>query len=60
MSRRIEACIVDGGGNDFFFKSESCTKDVQRSVPFTVGPRSVELVDTPGFSDTNGDPEKDR
>lgn len=44
----------------FFFKSESCTKDVQRSVPFTVGPRSVELVDTPGFSDTNGDPEKDR
>jgi predicted GTPase len=32
---------------------ESCTLDVQTSVPFELDGRKVTLVDTPGFDDTN-------
>lgn len=31
---------------------ESCTNEVQTSVPFSVGGRQVLLLDTPGFDDT--------
>ncbi|KAL4062203.1 P-loop containing nucleoside triphosphate hydrolase protein [Scleroderma yunnanense] len=31
---------------------ESCTNEVQTSIPFTVGGRQVLLLDTPGFDDT--------
>ncbi|KAG6333804.1 hypothetical protein ID866_5282 [Astraeus odoratus] len=32
---------------------ESCTDEVQTSVPFSVSGRQVVLLDTPGFDDTN-------
>lgn len=33
-------------------KRESCTKDVQSCTAFEMDDRTVELVDTPGFSDS--------
>lgn len=32
---------------------ESCTTEVQLSIPFELGGRLVELIDTPGFDDTS-------
>ncbi|KAL4062205.1 P-loop containing nucleoside triphosphate hydrolase protein [Scleroderma citrinum] len=31
---------------------ESCTNEVQTSIPFTIGDRQILLLDTPGFDDT--------
>lgn len=44
--------LASGSSLDVGQGLESCTAEVQPSVPFSVGDKQVILIDTPGFGDT--------
>jgi predicted GTPase len=53
-SRRAQFINKASGSNLLVGRSlESCTRDVQTSLPFVVSGRIVTLIDTPGFDDTD-------